>query len=122
MGYQAGLPLSIRRTDAFVSSTVVRVQLADSFWRRLIGLLAHRFLGDDEGLLLVPCSGIHTLGMRFTIDVVFLDRQNKVLGYADAVPPNRIRSAPRGTFKVLEIAEGNRMRTGINLDDYLNFD
>jgi len=117
----AGVSLRVRRNDGSTSPTGVRVQVADSFWQRLIGLLAHTVLGDDEGLLLVPCSGIHTLGMRFTIDVVFLDRQNRVLGFADAVPPNRIRSAPKGTFKVLEIAEGNRMRTGINLDDYLNF-
>lgn len=122
MQMKQGRTLQIRRVNGMLHSTPVQVCFADNFWHRLIGLLAHRALADDVGLLLIPCTSIHTFGMRFVIDVVFLDRQNRVLGFADAVPPNRVRTAPRGTHKVLEISEGNRIRTGINLDDYLIFD
>lgn len=102
--------------------TDVHVKLANTFWSRLIGLLDRGSLGRNEGLLLEPCSSIHTVGMRFSIDVIFLDRASRVLGFADDVRPNRLRVSPRGTHKVLEIAVGNRSRTGIHLDDYLIFD
>lgn len=114
--------LKIRHGQATFRNTQLKVLVADGFFGRLIGLLSRKSLPDTEGLLLVPCASIHTFGMRFSIDVIFLDRENKVLGHADEVIPNRIRNAPRGTHKVLELAQGNRIRTGINLDDYLIFD
>lgn len=103
-------------------ATELDVVIASTFWSRLVGLLGRSVLADHEGLLLEPCTDIHTLGMRFPIDVVFVDNQMKVLGFSDAVPPNKLRFSPRGTYAVLEVAVGNRKRTGINLDDYLIFD
>ncbi|MEZ5511100.1 MAG: DUF192 domain-containing protein [Gammaproteobacteria bacterium] len=100
----------------------MRVELANTFWSRLVGLLNRSSLDDDQGILLIPCTSIHTFGMRFAIDVVFLDRDGRVLGFADGVKSNRIRTAPRGTVMVLEVADGNRSRTGIHLDDCLIFD
>lgn len=100
----------------------IQVKRADTFWSRLVGLLNRSTLALDEGLLLDPCASIHTFGMRFSIDVIFLDRAGRVTGYADDVRANRVRLAPRGTCQVLEIAVGNRSRTGIHLDDYLIFD
>lgn len=105
-----------------VCPTSIWVSKATTFLTRLVGLLFRRELSENEGLLLYPCGSIHTIGMRFTIDVLFLDNKNKVLAVADEVKPNRLRFAPRGTVKVLEIAQGNRIRTGINLDDHLIFD
>ena len=114
--------LKIRRIGGLVDATSVNIRVADTFFSRLVGLLSRKSLTNTEGLLLKPCASIHTIGMRFSIDVVFLDRENKVLGFADSVQANRFRFAPRRTASVLEIAEGNRIRTGINLDDYLIFD
>lgn len=114
--------LGVRGSSCVVRSTSIQVAIANSFISRLVGLLSRRQLPDSEALLLVPCASIHTIGMRFTIDVLFLNRENRVLGYSDNVLPNRFRFAPKGTEKVLEIAQGNRIRTGINLDDYLIFD
>lgn len=114
--------LKIRQQDGSLQHTDLQVALADTFYTRLVGLLAHRSLDDQSGLLIVPCGSIHTMGMRFSIDVVYLDRNGKVLGYSDHVKPNRFRFAPRGTHAVLEVAEGNRKRTGIHLDGYLIFD
>lgn len=100
----------------------ISVGHADTFWRRLVGLLNRSSLDTRQGLLLSPCGSIHTFAMRFSIDVVFLDGEGRVLGYADNVSPNRVRFAPKGTRKVLEVAHGNRSRTGIHLEDYLIFD
>ena len=113
--------LQIQKQSGKDVATSVKVTIAVSFMARLIGLLSRSSLTDNQGLLLLPCGGIHTIGMRFTIDVVFLSVDGRVLGYADNVKPNRLRFAPKGTKQVLEVAEGNRIRTGIHLDDCLLF-
>ncbi|HAU16661.1 MAG: hypothetical protein CSH49_09090 [Alcanivorax sp.] len=115
--------LHIQRAGKPIGSNgLTRIRTADTFLTRLIGLLSRSSIGSEEGLLIVPCASIHTFFMRFTIDLVFLDNDNKVLGVKENVKPNRISLAPKGTYAVLEIAQGNVMRTGIHLDDTLIFD
>jgi hypothetical protein len=60
--------------------------------------------------------------MRFTIDVVFLNRQMRILGLAERVPPWRIRVAPRGTGRVLELAAGQISATKLTTGTYLVVD
>jgi hypothetical protein len=105
-----------------VLTEIVKVAVADTFLSRFIGLLGRSGLGVEEALLIKPCASIHTFFMRFPIDLVFLDKQNRVLRICTAVGPNRVRLGPRGTVSVLEVAEGNVRRTGIHLDDVLLFD
>ncbi|HLO94144.1 MAG TPA: DUF192 domain-containing protein, partial [Burkholderiaceae bacterium] len=52
---------------------------ARSFWQRLGGLLVRPRLGAGEGLLLKPCNSVHTCFMRYAIDVIYLDREGRVL-------------------------------------------
>ena len=69
---------------------------------RLRGLA---FRDRDEagpGLLIPRCSSVHTFGMRFAIDVYFLDREGRVISVRRQVPPRRVVSC-RGARKVLEI-------------------
>lgn len=95
------------------------VHLACSFQARCLGLMSRSVMRKEEGLLLIPGGSIHTLGMRFPIDVVFLNRQMRILGLAEHVRPWRIRVAPRGTRRVLELAAGqiaaHRLKQGIYL-------
>ena len=80
---------------------------ANSWWARAIGLLSTpRPPADGVGLLLDPGRGIHTIGMRYAIDVAFLDRHLRILRVASAVSPNRIRCAPKGTRFCLETRSG----------------
>ena len=64
-----------------------RVKVADSIISRLVGLLGQRSLEPDSGLWIFPSRGIHTLGMLFDIDVVFLDKDLKVVGIREVVHP-----------------------------------
>jgi uncharacterized membrane protein (UPF0127 family) len=114
--------LVLRRDGLMLQTGLGKVKVADRFLSRLVGLLNRSSLDLDEGLLITPCAGIHTIGMRFTIDLVFIDKENKVLGVSESVPPNRFRRAPKGTYAVLELADGNVSQTGIHLDDRLIFD
>ncbi len=96
-----------------------RVSMACSFQSRCLGLLSREAMPKEEGLLLIPGGTIHTLGMRFPIDVVFLNRQMRILGLAEHVRPWRIRVAPKGTSRVLELAAGqiavHQLKEGIYL-------
>lgn len=65
------------------------VWLADDWVGRLRGLLGRAPLAAGEGLLLEPCDGVHTCWMRYPIDVLFLDRNRRVLGWRECVPPWR---------------------------------
>jgi len=98
------------------------VHMACSFRSRCLGLLSRRAMREQEGLLLVPGGSIHTLGMRFPIDVVFLNRQMRILGLAEDVRPWRIRVAPRGTRRVLELATGQIAAHGLAPGIYLIVD
>jgi hypothetical protein len=66
-----------------------KVKVADRPWQRLVGLLNRRSLEKGEALILKPCLSIHTLFMRFSIDVLFLDKDNRVIGILHSFKPFR---------------------------------
>jgi uncharacterized protein len=98
-----------------------RCAVADSFLTRLRGLLGRHELPSGEGLLISPCSSIHTWFMRFPIDVVFLERDLRVVGVAADVRPWRLRWR-KGARQVLELAAGEAAARGIHVGDRLTFD
>lgn len=99
----------------------VRARVAASWVARLVGLLTHDRLDDDAGLLLTPCAGVHTLGMSFPIDILFIAAGGAVLRTAPGVPPWRFVFAPRGTTRVLELAAGAATRRGWTTGTQLHF-
>lgn len=86
---------------------VQRAWRADRWRSRLRGLLLRVPLAADasEALLITPCSAIHTCGMGYRLDVVFLDAVGRVLGLREGVPPWRA-CKHRGASGVLEFHEG----------------
>lgn len=67
-----------------------RAEVANTFGSRLVGLLGRDALAPGTGLVLQPSSSIHTAFMRFPIDVIFLDGQQRVVATATHVQPFRI--------------------------------
>ncbi len=82
------------------------------------GLLGRKELPSGEGILLRPAGSVHTFFMRFPIDVVFLDRELRVVAIAPDVPAWRARGA-RGAKIVLELAAGEASRRGLTEGDAL---
>jgi uncharacterized protein len=95
-----------------------RVARTASTIDRMRGLLGRRALAKGEGLLITPCNAIHTLFMRFPIDVFFLDRERRVVKILRTVPPFRCGMA-LGAVAVLETMAGEANRTGIKTGDRL---
>jgi uncharacterized membrane protein (UPF0127 family) len=100
------------RLLAGADGTRVRVTVADTAWTRMVGLLAHRTLPGDEGLWLSPAWSIHTWCMRFPIDVVFVDREERVLRVVESMAPWRLASE-RQAHAVIELAAGRARALGL---------
>ena len=82
-----------------------KARIADTFFSRLIGLLNRRSLEKGEALILKPSCSIHTLFMRFTIDVLFLDRQGKVIAVFPSFKPFRFSPAYFDAYFTVELPE-----------------
>ena len=80
--------------------------VADTFWKRSIGLMGRRSLNPRQGLLLRPCGSIHTCFMRFPIDVIFLDASGRVIRIGRNVAPWRFVWGGWKAHSVIEIQSG----------------
>ncbi|UUZ55948.1 DUF192 domain-containing protein [Massilia sp. H-1] len=87
--------------------------VAGSMLERMRGLLGREALRQREGMLLQSCRLIHTYGMRYPIDVVYLSRGGKVIKVTEALVPRRMSGALRAD-SVLEMAAGEARRCGIH--------
>ena len=67
-----------------------RAERAVSFRERTLGLLGRDALGSGAALLIERCGAVHTVGMRFALDVVFLDRACRVARVVRGVRPGRL--------------------------------
>jgi len=94
--------------------------VADTSRKRNVGLLKHKSLPAGQGLWIVPCEGIHTFGMKFAIDVVFLDRKKKVLKVRPDMGRRRI-SLCLLAHSVLELPAGTAVKTALQRGDELEF-
>ncbi len=79
--------------------------MAVTLLSRLLGLALLRPGRAGEGLLIPRCRSVHTFGMRFAIDVVFLDRERRALSVRRSVARNRV-VGHRGAAAVLELPAG----------------
>ena len=97
------------------------IEIADTSDKRRTGLLKHKGLGAGEGLWIVPCESVHTFFMKFAIDLVYVDRKNRVRKVRHAVPAWRL-SACLSAHSILELPPGTARETGTQPGDELVFD
>jgi len=99
---QPPLALTNRRNNRIVAATLITA--FDSASRRK-GLLDRASLADGSAMIIAPTSAIHTFAMRFTIDVIFVSKEGRVLKVRPHVKPRRIAAAWRA-FAVVELPAG----------------
>ncbi len=99
----------------------LHVEVADRFVRRLVGLLGRASLPPRHGLLITRCDSIHTVGMRFPIDVVFVDRDARVVKVVEGLKPFRLVLPVWRAVATLELPEGTIRETGTRVGDALHF-
>lgn len=97
----------------------LQIQIANTFWLRLKGLMVAKELNPGKGLLLIPCKQVHTFFMKFSIDVLFLDGRGRVLRIIQGLGPSQISLLVRDSFQVLELAEGTVQNLNIKVGDII---
>lgn len=96
-------------------------EVADTSAKRRTGLLKHERLAPGEGLWIAPCEAVHTFGMKFPIDVLFLSRGRKVLKVRENMVKGRMAFCLRA-YSVLELPAGTVSATGAAVGDQLEFE
>lgn len=113
--------LTVTNVTAKGAVVAKRAEHARTFWRRLLGLMGRSGLPSDGGLLISGDSSIHTFFMRFPIDVVYLDREGRVLRRDPRMGPGRIGPVVRGCAHVLELAPGRLDDVPVEVGDQLTW-
>src|SRR6201987_4248093 len=95
--------------------------VADSYVRRLVGLLGKtkRWAQLGRGLWIVPSRGVHTIGMLFPIDLIFLSKEKEVVHVEEHVRPFRISAGLLRAMSVVEVCAHTIYRTGTQVGDRL---
>lgn len=99
--------VKVIRESEIISS---HIKIADTFWLRLQGLIGKKALQPGEGLLLRPCSQVHTWFMKFAIDLIFLDQEGIIVQLVSAIAPGRVSPLVIKAGQVLELEAGTIMR------------
>ncbi len=115
---QAFLHVYNKTRETFVATEAV---LADGYWQRLIGLLGKtsKWARLGAGLWIAPCHGVHTIGMLFPIDLIFLSKNKEVVRTEEHVRPFRISAVCLNAKSILELPAHTVSRTGTRVGDQL---
>ena len=96
-----------------------QIGMADGWLARLRGMLARPEPKPGEGLLLTPCSSVHMYGMRFPLDVAFLDRSGTVVAMYPSLAPGSRTRWHRDASHALELRAGALREPGTTVGDVL---
>ncbi len=99
---------------------IPKVQKTNSTWERMRGLLGRPPLAVDEGLLISPCPSVHTFGMRYSLDLIFLAADGRVVKLVRGLAPWRMTGCATAQTTI-ELAPGSIERSGISLVDQLEW-
>ena len=94
-------------------------EMADSFYGRFCGLMFRKSLPEGGALALKPCNSIHMLFMRFAIDVLFIDKDNIVVGCCKSIRPWRLSSIFRKSVMAVELPAGLIDKTNTDVGDII---
>ena len=92
-------------------------RIADNAYTRLVGLLRDKMLAKGDGLWILPCNSIHSFGMRFVFDAIFLDKNLRVVHLMQEMKPWRISKLVFSAHSVLELPAGLIAQTATELGD-----
>ena len=108
---------STRNTELCRNAVVAR-----TFWTRLVGLIGRRSLPKGHGLVITPCRSVHTMFMRFPIDVIYVDRSRRVVKTVSALKPYRASLGGASAESAIELPAGTVGATTTAVGDALTVD
>lgn len=99
-----------------------QVKVAKNFFTRTIGLLSRKSLSKEEGLVIKPCSSIHTFFMKFAIDVLFINKKGQIIALYENVKPWKILPLHFTSSYVIELPAGTILDKNIDKGDVVRVD
>ncbi len=99
-----------------------RARVAETFWTRLRGLIGRASLEPGEGLVILPCKGVHMWFMRFPIDVLYVGADDTVVDVDEELAPWRLGRPRARSRYVVELPAGTVRATGTRVGDILILD
>lgn len=97
-------------------------QLADTFFSRLKGLLGRSGLSDQEALVITHCNSIHMFFMKFPIDVIFVDKNNYVVGLVEGIKPFQLSKIYFKSNYAVELMQGKIRKINVEIGDSIELD
>jgi hypothetical protein len=110
----------MKRTELHVNGVKrCEVMVADNFWTRFKGLMGKKSETIEQmgGLLIKPCSQIHTFFMKCAIDVIYLDRDNRIIKIEEAIPPGKCCKLVKGSKSLVEFPINSINKYGFKEND-----
>jgi uncharacterized membrane protein (UPF0127 family) len=98
-----------------------QIKIADSFFKRLKGLMFRKDPITNEGLLIVPCNAVHMFFMKFAIDIVLLNKQNEVVKVYHSLSPWKMTKPEKTAYSTLELPAGSINQLGICSGSIIHF-
>lgn len=96
-----------------------QARLADSFMSRLVGLLKTPSLEQGQGLVITSCQQIHMFFMKYALDVIFIDKNNHVVGLVEHIKPGHVSPFYWSASKAIEVPAGTIQLTQTALGDHI---
>jgi uncharacterized membrane protein (UPF0127 family) len=98
------------------------IEVAETASQKVKGLLGRECLEEGQGLLFKGAGSLHTLFMRFPIDIIYTDKRGKVVKTAGAVRPFKLVAAPLRCYYAIELPAGAIAASNTQAGDHLSFD
>lgn len=99
-----------------------KARLAENFWTRAVGLIGKQSFDKGEGLIFPRCNSVHTFFMRFSLDLIFVNKDGVVTSIIENIQKWRISPFISGTSKVIELPTGTIKDSGTMIGDKLLFE
>lgn len=96
-----------------------KIGRADTFFKRLIGLMFSHKLPIGTGLHITPCRSVHTYFMNYAIDVLFVNDRLEVVGIVESMSPRNVSKVYRAANSVIELPAGTVQQTGTEIGQTL---
>lgn len=97
------------------------VMVANTYFKRLKGLMFTKKLPDENALHIIPCNEIHTFNMKYSIDVLYLDKNDNILYIDEDMKPGRIGKRIKNAVSVLELPSGKVKKFDVKVGQNVEF-
>ncbi|WP_087972492.1 DUF192 domain-containing protein [Oceanobacillus rekensis] len=88
-----------------------RVDGAYTFWSRFKGLMLTESMPENGALHITPCTAIHTFFMKFSIDIIYLNKEKEIVGIEEDLEPGKIGKKFMNVKSVIELSAGTIRNT-----------